>query len=71
VCFRQRGAASGVYAKSSFSSRPYVRTVPSISATVTLSRCRRVDPYRKLRDPLALVAMVPPIEAPHSVGSGA
>ena len=29
------------------------------------ARSRRVAPYRKLREPLALVAIVPPTEAVH------
>jgi hypothetical protein len=48
-----------------------VRTEPSINATVAANKCRRVEPYKKLREPLAFVAIVPPTEADHSVGSGA
>jgi len=44
---------------------------PSINATRTARTWRRVLPYLKLRDPLALVAIVPPTEAVISVGSGA
>jgi hypothetical protein len=42
------------------------------SASTTRSACtqRRVAPKRKLRDPLALVEMVPPRKAEFSVGSG-
>ena len=59
------------YGKSIFSPDRIVHTEPSIRATVAATSCRLVEPYRKLRDPLALVAIVPPMEADHSVGSGA
>jgi hypothetical protein len=56
--------------KSIASPRPNSRTVPSANATRSRSIHRRVAPYFKLRDPLALVAIFPPIAAPVSVGSG-
>ena len=45
-------------------------TLPEASTSRRRSTQRRVEPKRKLREPLALVAMVPPTAAAVSVGSG-
>ena len=56
--------------KSTASPRRNVRAVPSMNITCNVRMWRRVEPKRKEREPEALLAMMPPMDAQCSVGSG-